>query len=611
MPGREFRRALPIVALLACAALSSCAYYNTFYLAKKNYEKGTNGLPYVVDKPDPVNFTHFNNATKLSQKLMANYPKDKLVDDAYLLWARSVIGVDDPRQAVKLLEDFSTSFPKSSLLPDARFYLGVAYRQSRKYANAVRAFDEFLEMAPKHHDLRPYAHLERSRAFMSLERPADAAAAAQEVIEKHPKFKLIDRARLVRAEALLAQGAHEEARRTFYELGNRADNDADRLKYLLREADCLEAARRYDDELALLTDALAHERPPVPADSARGQLVQAGTPGSDAYGQLLIRIGTAELMAGRLGKALSAYQRVIRDFARSPLASEAQYRTGYAYETVADDFEKAKEEYLRVREHGSGGAFVDQAGNRLANLDRLAQFRSAGGDSATKKAEAGFLLAELYLFQLDKPDRALEEYQKIATEFAGQPMGAKAINAQAWVLSRKFHRREGADSLFWTVVREYPKTEAQLAARDYLELGGVFVPEDLIQAPEPLYARADSLRADSLARLPLEPELAVQPPPPSESDSLHFGQRQTSPMMPSPYTGAPGAVPPGGVPPGGMAPPPTAAHPVPPAPAPLPPPAALRDTARTRPAPVDSTKAPPPAEVGAPPAPQDSTRAPK
>src|SRR6266850_4629832 len=115
-PRRPPARGMSAAALVALGLLlSSCAYYNTYYLARKYYEKGTGGLPYPVDKPDPSHAPEFNKAIEYSKKLLAQYPKDKLVDDAYLMWARALLGNDDPRQAIKLLEDFPTRFPKSSL----------------------------------------------------------------------------------------------------------------------------------------------------------------------------------------------------------------------------------------------------------------------------------------------------------------------------------------------------------------------------------------------------------------------------------------------------------------------------------------------------------------
>lgn len=500
------------VALVALAGLTSCAYYNTFYLAKKNYYRATDGLPYRTTRGDGTKNQQFQKSIELSKKLLSHYPKDKLVDDAYLLWARALLGVDDPRLTITMLEDFGSRYPGSSLEPEAKFYLGVAYRQTRKYGASVRSFDEFLTAAPKH-DLVPYAQLEKSRALVALDRDQEAVAATTSVIESQPKFKLLDEVRLVRAEALLETGAHDEARLAFQELGNRATSDEQRLDFLLREADCLEKARRYDEELDLLEDAIAHERAPVSIDSLQSAQGMTQSRGAEAYGRLKIRIGTVQLLSGKHQEALASYQRVAEDYRRMPLGAEAQYRIGYAYETVIDDFDRARAEYNKVRDHGGGSAFADQAGQRLAGLERLAQYKSSAGDSVEAKAEAAFLLAELYLFQLEKPDRALEEYRKIETDFDGTPIAGKALNAQGWVLSRKLDRRAEADSAFWAVIHQYPKTEAQIAARDFLEFEGVSVPDHLIQFPEPLLAVGDTSEfAPSDSGLTPEPLLAAPPP---------------------------------------------------------------------------------------------------
>jgi TolA-binding protein len=488
-----------MLAALAVLA-SSCAYYNTFYLARKYYLTGTAGLPYPVDKPTGAQTGNYQKSIDYAKKVLANYPKSKWVDDAYLMWARSLLGKDDPIQAATMLQDFPTRFPSSPLKNEATFYLGVAYRQGHKYREAMVPLDEYLEKAPQG-ELAPYAHLERARSLMSLARYDEAAQAASRVIEGSPNSPLAVQARGTRAEALLASGDRERARADFAALGLRARDDDERFVYLLREADCLEAARDYTGELALLDDALSHETKPVKGPA--GTVVTGA--GGDRYGRLTLRSGTVHLLAGRHEQALTLYRNVIQDYPKTALAAEAQYRIGYAYETVLDDFDGARQEYAKVRDQSMSSAFYAQANARQGSLDRLARYRSAGGDSLGRKVEAGFLLAEQYLFELDKPERALDAYAQIARENAGTPWAAKALNAQAWVLRRKLDRPAEADSLLWAVVHGYPATEAQLAARDYLESAGHEVPSDLIKMPETQLAVADTA-------LPLTPPPAVTAP---------------------------------------------------------------------------------------------------
>jgi TolA-binding protein len=492
------------IALVTGLALltSSCAYYNTFYLAKRYFMKATAGQPYPIDKPDASQSANYQKAADLSSKVVTDYSKSKWADDAYLMWARSLLGRDDPLKAVAMLQEFGTRYPTSPVRNEATFFLGVAYRQSRKYHEALPPLDEFIDKAPNH-ALAPYAHFERARVLTALNRPAEAAAAATQVIERFPKSELVDDARAIRAEALLASGDTERARQDFKELGLHSRTDEERFSFLLREADCLEAGRDYTGVLSLLNDALAHEQPPAPVVETPGTSSQrpigpAAAAGS-RYGQLKLRIGSANLLAGKTDQALADFRSVLVDYPKSALAAEAQYRIAFAYETVLDDFETARLEYGKVRDQSTSSAFYTQATQRLQSLDRLAKYRGTSGDSLGHRNESGFLLAEQYLFQLGKPDRALEAYQDIVKQRAGTEDAAKALTASAWVLRHKLDRGHEADSLLWKVVREYPATEAQLAARDYLEAAGQEVPADLIKVPESLI-------------LP-PPPVALTPPP--------------------------------------------------------------------------------------------------
>jgi tetratricopeptide (TPR) repeat protein len=513
--------ALGLFALLA----SSCAYYNTFYLARKYYFKATDGQPYEVDREGTTQRPNYNKSGDYSKKLLGVYPKSKWVDDAWLLWARALIGTDDPLKAIAMLEEFQVRFPKSELRSDAEFFLGLAYRAARKYEQSVEHFEQFLNQKPKD-ELTPYAYYERSKALMSLERYQEAAASAGQVLQRWPGHALADRALRQRAEARYQQHAWQQAREDFQAIGSRALNDDDRLLYLLREVDCLEASRDYDAARQLLADARAHVPvpPPLP-DPPRAGSTPAGTPpvqtyvalqpGADRYGRLTLRMGGVELLAGRTKEAVELYQTVLHDYPRTQLAAEAQYRIGYAYETGADDFTRASVEYAKVKEQTGTSQFSQQAQQRMDNLDRIQKYRTAtGADSAEKQAEASFLVAEHYLFNLERPERAVEQYQAIAESSDAPAVKARAMNAEAWVLSRKLNRKASADSLFWKVVRNFPETEAQLAARDYLEMEGQKVAESLIVPPKGLLLPPPVVEEEPLTAPPATtPPLGTQPGP--------------------------------------------------------------------------------------------------
>jgi len=494
-----------------------------------------------------------------------------------------------------MLRDFSTRYPESPLKSDAAFYLGVAYRAAHKPNDALTSLDLFLELSPKH-DLAPYAYLERARVLIALNRPAEAAEAADRAARRFKNGRMYDVSVSQRAEALLASGDFEKARADYRALGARALTDEERFNALLKEVDCLEAARDYEEEVSLLRNSLSYEIAPQRADTTRGRssnsvpltAVQSG----ERWGRLTMRLGTVRALQGHKNEALAAYRDVIDRFPRQPLAAEAQYRIGYVYETVGDDFETARTEYGKVRGQSASSVFSQQATQRAQNLERLSQFRASAGDSVTKRAEGAFLLAEQYLFQLDKPDRAFGVYDSIAIAVPGTPWAGKARNAQAWMLRNKYQKPDRADSLLWAVVRDYPATEAQLAARDYLEAGGHTVPDSLIKLPEAPAPPPDTAAALSQPP-PTIPPIGSPPGMAADSLGIHGGSRLMMGESPDASFG------PGLTVPDSLRTP--AAHDTTHTPAPAPPPP-------HPPAPRDTTHAPAPHDTTHTPAPPDTTR---
>jgi tetratricopeptide (TPR) repeat protein len=529
--GMRLARRCAVLGLLALQ-LCSCAYYNTFYLARKYYFKATDGQPYEVDRDGTGQRPNYNKSSDYAKKLLGVYPKSKWVDDAWLMWARSLIGTDDPLKAIAMLEEFNTRFPKSELRPDAEFFLGLAFRAAHKHDQAVEHFDAFLKLTPKD-ELAPYAYYERSKALMSLERYQDAP---------RRRVSALARPRARRPGAAPARrGALPAARlaaaRRLRDHRARAPNDDDRFRYPLREVDCPRPAAVRPGEGALERRAPHVAPPPVP-DAPRVSTTP-GAPGTQpppvqtyvASCRVHCAAGSRCAWAARSCRPHAAGGGAVQisTTTRAPRCRRAQYRIGFAFETGADDFARARQEYARVKEQGGMSQFSQQAQQRLDNLERIEKYRTASGaDSAERKAEANFLVAEHYLFNLERPDRAVQEYQSIFDSSDAPAVKARAMNAQAWVLSRKLGRKESADSLFWKVVREFPATEAQLAARDYLEAEGHPVSESLIKIPPGM-----------VIPVPVAEEPLTQPPPDTpklgaspagiEPAAVHYGPG-TSPV---------------------------------------------------------------------------------
>src|SRR5262245_902340 len=204
------------VALGFLIALGGCAYYNTFYMARKNFDQATQGEPYPDERVTAsAAAPQYDKAITYSKALMSRYPKSKWVDDAYLLWARSVLGKGDPFQAADILDDFNQRFPKSGLQGDAMFFLAVAYRQARKFDQAIATLDDYQSKYPKN-GYAAYGWLERARVQFARRQFDEAAAAANVVMTRYRKNKaLADKALRVRAQANFERAVYDSARMDF------------------------------------------------------------------------------------------------------------------------------------------------------------------------------------------------------------------------------------------------------------------------------------------------------------------------------------------------------------------------------------------------------------
>ena len=101
----------------------------------------------------------------------------------------------------------------------------------------------------------------------------------------------------------------------------------------------------------------------------------------------------------------------------------------------------------------------------------------APGPTEEELANARFLLAELYLFRMERPEKALDLYRDVTTHHAESPLAPKAALASAWILETRLNDAAGATEAYRAVEAGYPDTDYARAAREALErLGGVEVP---------------------------------------------------------------------------------------------------------------------------------------
>ena len=147
-PG-SIRPQLLVPIVLLCVA--GCAYYNTFYLAKRYYKDAQKEQEKSVSGAIAMGAaSRYDQVIRQCMKVITEYPKSKYVDDALYLMGASLYGKGDYAGAIRRLDELETRFPKSPYIADARVVKGLAHYRRKDYDTADSVLVALSTAYPKH-----------------------------------------------------------------------------------------------------------------------------------------------------------------------------------------------------------------------------------------------------------------------------------------------------------------------------------------------------------------------------------------------------------------------------------------------------------------------------
>jgi TolA-binding protein len=426
--------------IVLLVTFTGCAYYNTFYLAKRSFRDGQKAQERsVVDTPAPDAMQKYDVTIRQCAKILVDYPKSKWVDDALYYMGAAMYGKGDYPGAIKKFGELRATVPKSPFVPESKLVEALALYRRKEYVEAQTMFREVEVQYP---DLKRKWELYYYGAECEVglrNYPAALAWYKRAVETAGKKRRRADALRRM-GDAFYASAKFDSAQVVYAQGLKYEEVGTRRLDLALKRGDALEQIKRYDEALAFY-----QSWKPFAVNERREAEFQ-------------IRIYGVMALLGRTNEAIEGYKALATQFPHTPIAFEAQFRLGYLHESLGD-FDSAGREYDKLKDEGGYSEFLLQGRRRSANLSTIKQYRTTlQSDTAQARPRAAFLLAELYYFQIEKIDSALIRYELVERNFPLSPFAPKAAFARLWILTHDMRDTTAAAALTDSIVSRYRKT---------------------------------------------------------------------------------------------------------------------------------------------------------
>ena len=458
------RRLLAIAVALSLAfSVSGCVYYNTFYNARKAFNEAESARKNPRGRSARgAGAGQYRAAIEKSLKVVEKYPNSKYYDDALFVLGVSYYHTDQLSKSERRFRELLANYPESEYARDATLYLAKTKLQLGEEADAMALFEDIFKK-DYNRDLKAEAALGLGEFYLEqgdAEQAQQYFRAVRDSLGRNQQKNLSQR---LIGDAYFLDYQFSDALGSYLQLLGMDPTVEDRYHALSQAAEASYRLLRVEDGLdyldRLITDPLYY----------------------DSIGVLKLRVAEGHEMQEELKLAEDTYQDIAESVTNKLVVATAYYRLGLIYQFDYDSLQMAKDFYDKSVETNRGSESGQLSLQRSSDIGKLKTFAfkpetladtTLTQDQLDETAYTQYLLGELYWFQLNKPDSAIEEMTFLVDSFPtayDAPRGLIALSQ----MYKDYHADSAAsDSLLRTVLTRYPNSDYVPDALDLLGLRG-------------------------------------------------------------------------------------------------------------------------------------------
>ncbi len=466
--------------LVLAGTVNSCVYYNTFYLARKNFNQAESSRKQANrDAAAGGEIKGYQDAIKKASKVLSEHPNSGWVDDALFVIGKSFYYLGDFAKGERKFRELLSNFPDSKYADESRFFLGKSRYQLENYVLAKEVFLEFIESS-KNDAWRSEAIYLMAEMSAKQELDADAIDLYQQFATKYgSNFRTAD-VYFKMGELQFKLKRYADAAESFARAGAITQDEKTKFDARYRQGSAL------------------FEIDSVTAGLALFEKLQEEQKDSVQLGNILLRIAEGNQLLGNEREAILLYNDIGENFAKRIESAEAYYRLGEIAQNDWGDLVVAKDMYESAGKEQRGGEWRLLAMEKAADIKLVETYLAAvGSDSLDAALENRYLLAEMYRTELNRPDSAMQEYQKIVELGPESPLAPRSLLAIGWILENEYQDTVASRAQYQKVIDQYPQSDALQKAVELLNLEGAepyeFYPDKLYSLAENQLFEAENL----------------------------------------------------------------------------------------------------------------------
>ncbi|MEW6051647.1 MAG: tetratricopeptide repeat protein [Candidatus Zixiibacteriota bacterium] len=445
-----------LIPIFAAWVIGGCVYYNTFY----NAHSAFNNAEKQRKKSGQVNQADYKKAIDKSLKVVEYHANSKWYDDALYVLGVSYYWTKQYTRAERRFRELLANYPNSKFIKESNLYLAKSKLELEEMGEAMTLFDELfrsdysreikaeaaMALGVYHYEDKDY---ETAQGYFQAVRDSLGNQEQKKIAQKYI------------ADGQYIQFRFQDAVGAYLQLLGMDPTKAEKYHALHRAALCSYRLQRIKTGLDYLNQLI---KDPLYFDSL-GVLQLDVAEGYEADGDLALAEGT--------------YSTVATTATNNQWASKAYYRLGLLYQYDYDDLESAKRFYDKAVGANAATEEGREALQRSSDISKLDTFlvritpdSNVSQEQIDSRARTQYLLAELYWFQLNKPDSAISELEQLLSTYPHAYIAPKAMIALSQMYRDYAEDTIRADSLVRAVIQHYPRSDYIPVALEFLGLQG-------------------------------------------------------------------------------------------------------------------------------------------